>query len=61
MRIHVPYGRHFPPNNIWKICQIELVTIQLDSCLKPSAAPCHTGTNISDNPAIDSPIDSLFI
>jgi len=31
---------------------MELVAIQLDCCLKLSAAPCHTGTNISENPSI---------
>jgi hypothetical protein len=31
---------------------MELITIQLDSCLKPSAAPCHTCNNIYKNPAI---------
>jgi len=31
---------------------MELIIIQLDSCLKPSAAHCHTCNNIYKNPAI---------
>ena len=51
-RVHVSDDRYLPPNIIWRICRMELFTIQLDSSLKTSAASNHTGTNISENPAI---------